>query len=126
MLSGLETITMLQSITRLNEHELVGMAVLHNELMAMEALAQAASLHVRQLINFERHSFLLSIKSMELPREISGRYKIHAKLTARSQHAFSYAVTAGEISAELVIATSSDFPDNRDHYRELIRCLKNA
>ncbi len=105
--------------------------------LAIEALAQLGAFHVRYLVDFQKHAFLLGIKSCSLPPqvELSGNCKLFGKLESRGSSAFSYRLTAnledgaainGEFMFALAEYGESGF--NRDilqsHYRKVFSCLK--
>ncbi len=107
--------------------------------LGVETLAQLGAFHVRYLIDFQKHAFLLGIKSCLLPQkgELSGNCRLVGRLESRSSSAFSYRLTAtvedeaaidGEFMFALAEYGESGF--NRDilqsHYRKVFSCLKSG
>ena len=78
----------------------------------LEIMAQAAALHVRRRMKFERHAFLLSAQRCTLPQvdDLKGLFQVKAVLRHRSSEAFSYDVAAFgpddvDFESELLIGT---------------------
>jgi len=97
----------------------------------LEIMAQAAALHVRQKLNFERHAFLLSVQRCTMPpiERVKGLFRVEAVLRQQSSDAFSYHVRAEGsgvevFQGELLIGTRAyddRFPktDLSPHYRRV-------
>ncbi len=107
--------------------------------LGIEALAQLGAYHVRFLCDFEKHAFLLGVKSCSLPRanELNGRFRLFGRTLSRSSSAFAHHLTAtGEdgtaIEGEFLFALAgySEAGFNRDilrdHYRKVFSCLRNT
>jgi hypothetical protein len=100
----------------------------------IETLAQTGALHVRYLLSFSKHAFLLSIKSYEGPAELaSGLYTISGLCENRSRDAFEYSINAESMNGStfkgrFLFAVSDygrDFKQTHleDHYRNIFSCL---
>lgn len=102
----------------------------------LEAMAQLAALHVRQLIQFERHAFLLKIHHCRMPavNVLAGRAGIEAGLRSQSSDAFIYDVVVrglhgADFNSALLIGTR-DYDDRfqkdilKAHYQALCEELK--
>lgn len=99
--------------------------------LGIEAMAQLAALHVRHLIHFKRHAFLLKVIGCDWPvvAHLQGRFDFKAELFSQSSNAFSYGVKARwphqekeNLKAELLIGTQP-YDDQfqkeflKDHYQ---------
>lgn len=104
----------------------------------VEIMAQAAALHVRKMLDFKRHAFLLSIQQCSMPRigSLKGLFKVSAIQAHRSSAAFSYSVAARgpegvDFDGELLIGTRG-FDERFSqaklsaHYRQLWARLRDA
>jgi hypothetical protein len=87
----------------------------------LEAMAQFAALHVRQLLQFERHAFLLKVHHCRMPvlDHLDGCFEMAADLCSRSSNAFHYKIVAHgphgiDFKSELLIGTQ----DYDDHFPE--------
>ena len=111
--------------------------------LGMESLAQLGALHVRFLTGFERHAFLLAVKSCKMISKdlLNGEFHLHARLKAHSLSAFSYELRAVErgpgredllrMEGELLFATveyDTVFKGEilQAHYRKVFSCLKKG
>ncbi len=107
--------------------------------LGIEALAQLGAFHVRTLVDFEKHAFLLAVRRCSLPAVhwLSGAFRLDARLTSRSSSAFSYDLfAAGENGAEmegeflfaLCEYDSAGLDGNilRAHYKRVFSCLRNG
>lgn len=107
--------------------------------LCIEALAQIGAFHARFLVDFQKHAFLLGVKSCALPSndELSGEYQFIGRLDSRSSSAFSYSLTAtGEDGASMegeflfALADYGEAGFNRDilqaHYRKVFSCLRSG
>lgn len=96
--SGATNFVLLDNILQINNTEIVGTRLFHNAPLhlGIEALAQLASFHLRFLMKFDKHSFLLKIENMFFPEEInlSGEFLFHALLNYKTKFAFSYHIEA--------------------------------
>ncbi|GAB6097515.1 hypothetical protein JCM14469_37690 [Desulfatiferula olefinivorans] len=103
----------------------------------IETLAQAGAFHLRHLIGFERHAFLLTIDHYRaaVSRPDPGLYHVHGRLTDKSARAFAYDLWAGTrhtpcFEGRFLFALG-DYDRNfkkealETHYRNLLSCLKN-
>jgi hypothetical protein len=103
----------------------------------IETLAQAGAFHLRHLIGFARHAFLLTIDHYRaaVSRPDPGLYHVHGRLTDKSARAFAYDLWAGTggppcFEGRFLFALGDyDRDFNKDtletHYRNLLACLKN-
>jgi len=104
--------------------------------LAIESLAQLGAYHVRYLTNFEKHAFLLKIKSCRLPASTipAGFYTLSGELRGRSASAFTHLLRvklAGETIMEgvflfAVVDYDSTFRKEilERHYRRVFSCLQ--
>lgn len=105
--------------------------------LGLESLAQLGAFHLRWLIDFSRHVFLLKIVSCSLPVSLilNGDYTISGRIISRSETAFSCKLTT-EVDGKEAIAgdflyASVDYDTNfkketlHHHYRKLFSCLQN-
>lgn len=72
--SNLSTILKLIQITQINATALTGNISLetNSEMEQIEAMAQAASLHLKQLHHFEKHTFLTSVNNITIEEKSVG------------------------------------------------------
>ncbi len=102
----------------------------------IEMLAQTGAFHVRRLLDFRRHAFLLGVRSYAGPCRLSpGIYSVSGKLLGQSREAFEYHLTGqGPDHSRLeglFLFSARDYDENfsqtnlEDHYRNLFRCLTN-
>lgn len=102
----------------------------------IEILAQTGAFHVRHLMDFKRHAFLLGIRSYSGPsRLLPGLYTVKGTLLSQSREAFEYHLEGNgpqKTSLEGIFLFASrnygdDFRQNHleDHYRKLFTCLTN-
>jgi hypothetical protein len=102
----------------------------------LEAMAQVAALHVRRILDFERHAFLLRVYDWQLPFAhcLTGEFRIRAGLRSHSSSAFRYEVAALgadrlDLNSSLLIGTR-DYGDRfsedilKVHYQGLWAALK--
>ena len=82
--------------------------------LVLEAMGQLAALHVRHLVDFRRHAFLLKVARFELPafELAAGRFHLTAELLNQSSNAFAYRVKARrggheDLTAALLIGTQA-------------------
>ncbi len=104
--------------------------------VGLEIMAQTAALHVRQMVDFARHAFLLSVQHCALPSiaVLKGCYRVKAVLRQQSSDAFGYHVNASgpdgyHCECELLIGTrayDNRFPKSEltAHYRHIWAGLK--
>jgi hypothetical protein len=113
--------------------------------LGMEALAQLGAMHVRYLVDFQKHAFLLKIKSFSQTSGLkadynflSGRYQLSGKQVSKSSNAFSYDVRAEKnntvcFKGEFVFG-AVDY-GNQDgfkrkavetHYKKVFSCLQSG
>lgn len=102
----------------------------------LEAMAQVAALHVRQIFRFERHAFLLRVYHWQPPAGdcLEGEFMIRAGLCSHSSSAFRYDVAAlgpddVDFNSSLLIGTreyDERFPKDilKAHYQRLWAKLK--
>lgn len=82
--------------------------------LLLEAMAQLAALHVRHLMGFRRHAFLLKVAGFDIPslELAAGSYHLAADQVYQSSNAFSYRVASQgpggkRHGAELLIGTQA-------------------
>ncbi len=138
--TGLNGFRMLDRITGVQSSVLIAEKTIQSPetkgFTGIEILAQAGALHVRYLLDFKRHAFLLGIRSYEGPScPEPGRYTVTAVCRNRSRDAFEYDLEGkgpeGLIFKGLFLFATReyghDFQKNRleGHYRNLFACLMN-
>lgn len=136
--TGLDRFLMIDRITEVSStHIFAEKRILTMEdriFSGIETLAQTGAFHVRYLLDFSKHAFLLSIKSYEGPVKLpSGLYTVSGLCENRSRDAFEYILTAESIDGStfkgrFLFAASdygSDFKQTHleDHYRNIFSCL---
>lgn len=136
--TGLDRFLMIDRITAVSSSRILAEKnILKTEeriFTGIETLAQTGALHVRYLLSFSKHAFLLSIKSYEGPTKLpSGLYTISGLCENRSRDAFEYSIKAesmdgGTFKGRFLFAVSnygSDFKQTHleDHYRNIFSCL---
>lgn len=99
----------------------------------VETAAQLCSLHVRWLLNCNKHSFLLKVNRFSLNENKAGNINLKGELWGRSSDSFKYKfygfVNNIELfSGELVIgAVSFNHNFNKEkikkHYKGILKCL---
>ncbi len=117
--------------------------------LGMESLAQLGALHVRYMVEFKRHAFLLKMRRFSLRSRnvensegmpsgnvLDGSYLISGKMLSHSEMAFLYVLNAKfdgveSMNGEFLFATvdyDSDFKKDvlESHYKEVLSCLQNA
>lgn len=143
--SGLSGFVLLDRITDIEAGSMRAQKRFENApaFLAIECLAQLGAFHARYLNEFERHLFLLSIKSFKtaFKNPLNGRFHLNAKLLGRSSSAFSYRLCAfpegakeGEppgFEGEFLFAAidyDSAFKKEslKTHYQRLFSCLVNG
>jgi hypothetical protein len=136
--SRLKHLKLVQGITRVTDTTIIGAADFDGMPMygGLEAMAQLAALHVRRVLEFERHAFLLKVTKCRWPdqNDLVGRYTLSADLRSLSSNTFSYragARSAGGamLKADLLIGTvpyDSEFQEVmlKTHYREIFGKLE--
>ena len=138
---GLEGFVLIDAITDVDSWSITGRKqFLHAPpYFAVESLAQLGAYHVRFLMDFERHAFLLGVKHCDLPsaKELHGTFRITGNLLARGSSAYSCELRAtgydsteieGEFLFGVVDYDESGFKKDilREHYRKVFSCLKNS
>jgi hypothetical protein len=137
--TGLEGFVLVDKIHMLDETHINGARTFTNApvYLGIESLAQLGAIHVRYLIGYRRHAFLLKITRCITPanEKLDGTYALTGNLVSNSASAFSYvlrAVLNGNIQMEgefLFATTDYDHGFKQDlleeHYRNLLSCLKN-
>ncbi len=105
--------------------------------LGLESLAQLGAFHVRYIMAFKRHAFLLKIGRCLMPAQaaLDGTYQLSGTLVNRSSSAFSYALQAKRggsvwIEGEFLFATvdyDKMFKKEilQEHYRNVFSCLQN-
>jgi hypothetical protein len=135
--TGLNNFVLLDKITHAEARNISGIKTFSNApaYLAIESLAQLGAFHVRHLIGFERHAFLLKITRCLMPahEKLNGTYELSGILVSRSISAFSHILQAGkgdriQIEGEFMFATvdyDQSFQKEKlmDHYRSVFSCL---
>jgi len=137
--TGLNGFIMLDGIAAVTDSHITGTRYFSDApvYLGLESLAQLGAFHVRRLIDFSRHVFLLKIVNCSLPagHGLNGEYALSGKIINRSDAAFLSRLRAereGEkaIEGDFLYA-SIDYDTNfrketlRHHYRKLFSCLQN-
>jgi len=137
--TGLENFGLIDRITHAEAQNIRGIKTFENApfYLGLESLAQLGAYHVRYLVGFERHAFLLKITRCVMPAQVAlhGRYVLSGKLVNRSRSAFSHILEARkgdkvQMQGELMFATvdfDQDFKKQalQNHYRNIFSCLIN-
>lgn len=104
--------------------------------LAIESLAQLGAYHVRYLTNFEKHAFLLKIKSCRLPTGPmpAGIYNLSGELLGRSASAFTHLLRAKAADKTILegvfLFTVVDYDSTfrkeilQKHYERVFLCLQ--
>lgn len=136
--TGLDRFLMVDRITEVSSSRILAEKnILKTEeriFTGIETLAQTGAIHVRYLLNFRKHAFLLSIKSYDGPAQLpSGLYTISGLCENRSRDAFEYSINAesmdgSSFKGRFLFAVSDygrDFKRTHleDHYRNIFSCL---
>jgi len=138
--SELPDFLLLDAITHTGEKTIAGVRQFSAvpSWLGIEALAQLGAFHVRALMGFKKHAFLLKINHFAFPlsETLQGRYVLQGSLVGRSSGAFVYELQAiqgqkVEFSGNFLYA-AVDYDDTlrelqlHDHYLGIFRCLQNA
>lgn len=137
--TGLNRFVLVDQITRVEGEVIEGVKTFSNApvFLGVEALAQLGALHVRHLIRFEQHAFLLKINQCVFPQSdaLNGTWLLHGRLTGQSDSAFTYALSAERKGQRLleaqcifaVVPYDQGFQKEilKNHYQEVFSCLKN-
>ncbi len=138
--TGMERFVLAGKLTEVGETQIASVQHFSNALqyVGLEALAQLGALHIRYLIDFSRHVFLLKIKECQLPPNdiLDGEYHLSGKFQSRSERACFYQLTAkGEDDDHsfggifLFGITEYDQRFERTvlqrHYQTIFSCLSN-
>jgi hypothetical protein len=144
--TGLERFVLLDEITQVTPKYIKGSMHFSKApiYLGMEALAQLGAMHVRYLVGFEKHAFLLKIKSFsqasgfKTDEHLSGRYQLSGKQVSKSSNAFSYDVRAEKnntvcFKGEFIFGTV-DYGNGdgfkrkavETHYKKVFSCLRNG
>ena len=137
--TGLKSFGLIDRITHAEAQKIRGIKTFENSpsYLGLESLAQLGAFHVRYLVGFERHAFLLKITRCMMPAQagLNGTYLLSGKLVNKSRSAFSHTLEARkgdkvQIEGELMFATvdyNQDFKKEvlQDHYRNIFSCLMN-
>ncbi len=136
--TGIDDFSPLTAITDVGKESISGICDFDKSpvFMALEACAQLGAYHVRQMIHFDDHAFLLKINAFPLPEAdcLDGRYRLLGKLTGRSDQAFSYEITMTDehnvkTKGGFLIATKpydEEFDKTilKPYYQKVFSCLK--
>jgi hypothetical protein len=136
-----DSFRLVDAITSLSREKIDGYSIFQHEevFLGIEAMAQLAALHVRYLVDYQEHAFLLKIDNCSLPGvvSLSGSYEVHAVLTGYAARSYAYRVTLCQdatcrMQAEFLIATrayaNTEFDRNKleYYYRKVVTCLQNV
>ena len=101
---------------------------------AVESLAQSGALHLRTILDFKRHVFLLGVRFLTEQGSVpNGPLRVKGQLKGLAAEAASYTIKGMAegycIEGELSFASveyDENFRQNilEERYRELFRCLK--
>jgi hypothetical protein len=130
---------MLDSITAVSDYRITGTRYFSDApvYLGIESLAQLGAFHIRQLIDFSRHVFLVKIVSFSVTagQALTGEYMLSGRLLSRSDASFSYRLKAdGERKTTIegnFLYASTDYDKNfrkemlHHHYRNVFSCLRN-
>lgn len=114
--SGLKGFQLLESLSEVTPTAIWGSIRFDRAPMYLflEAMAQLAALHVRYMMDFDRHAFLLKVIHCELleSQYLEGQFYLQAELSSQSSNAFSYTGKAKcpefeGLAAELLIGTQA-------------------
>jgi hypothetical protein len=137
--TGLNRFILVDRIVQAEEQDISGLKTFANApaYLGLESLAQLGAFHVRYIMEFKRHAFLLKIGRCLMPAqaELNGTYQLSGTLVNRSSSAFSYTLQAKRggsvwIEGEFLFATV-DYDEMfkkeilQEHYRNVFSCLQN-
>ena len=129
-LNGIETISPLAITGHLNGTRIPDYQVI-------EAMAQLGALHVRHIIQYDRHAFLMAVNQCAVcvTDPVTGLICIKGSLQSRSSRAFVYGLTARLESKKIIQGTfvfaTTDYNDLfqkhilKPHYERLLSCLRS-
>ena len=138
--SGLKSFILLDTISETGPTTIAGRRHFSGEQIAMgiEALAQLGAMHVRFLMNFQKHAFLLSIKRCDMAslNPLEGMVRLKGIQTAHGGSAFSYLMRAQQdsricIEGNFVFAVV-DYNDIfkrailETYYKKVFLCLRSV
>ncbi|NTW17834.1 MAG: hypothetical protein HGB33_00695 [Syntrophaceae bacterium] len=137
----LSRFVLLDGITKAGEGSITGRKHFNDPFtpaLAIECLAQLGAYHVRYLVRFERHAFLLKIKSCLLPGGLlpPGDYNLSGSLQSRSTSAFTHLLRA-ELADKIIwegiflfALVDYDFSFKKEflqeHYQRIFSCLQSG
>jgi hypothetical protein len=137
--TGLNRFILIDRIIEAEEQDISGVKTFSNApaYLGLESLAQLGAFHVRYIMEFKLHAFLLKIGRCLMPAQadLDGTYKLSGILVNRSSSAFSYVLQAKRegsvcIEGEFLFATvdyDKMFKKEilQEHYRNVFLCLQN-
>jgi hypothetical protein len=145
--TGLERFVLLDKIAQVTPKYIKGSTHFSKEpiYIGMEALTQLGAMHVRYLVDFQKHAFLLKTKSFSHTsglktddKCLSGIYQLSGKQVSKSSNAFSYDVRAEKnntvcFKGEFIFGTV-DYGNGdgfkrkavETHYKKVFSCLQNG
>jgi len=137
--TGLNRFILVDRIVQAEEQDISGLKTFVNApaYLGLESLAQLGAFHVRYIMEFKRHAFLLKIGRCLMPAQadLDGTYQLSGTLVNRSSSAFSYALQAKRgdsvwMEGEFLFATvdyDKMFKKEilQEHYRNVFSCLQN-
>jgi len=137
--TGLNGFILVDSIIQVEEQHISGLKTFANApaSLGLESLAQLGAFHVRYIMEFRRHAFLLKIGRCLMPAraELDGTYTLSGTLVNKSASAFSYTLQAKKggrvwIEGEFLFATvdyDKIFKKEilQEHYWNVFSCLRN-
>lgn len=137
--TGLNDFVMLDRVLEVSASHIMGSRSFSDApvYLGLESLTQLGAYHIRHLVSFSRHVFLLKIVHCSLPpaQILNGKYMLSGSLLSRSNSAFSCRLKA-ESEEKLIfeghfLYASVDYDENfkkgalRRHYRKVFSCLRS-
>jgi len=136
--TGLNGFVMLDSVVEVSASHIVGVQTFSDDyvFLCLESLAQLGAYHIRYLIDFSRHIFLIKIDHMSLPpgNVMEGKYLLRGNLLYKSESSFLCRLKA-EIDNKTIMEgnllfAAVDYDHNfrsddlRHHYTRVFSCLR--
>ena len=137
--TGLNDFIMIDRILEVNASHIVGTSSFPNVpvYLGIESLAQLGAFHIRHLIDFTRHVFLMKITHCSLSARHfhKGEYMFFGNLSGQSNSAFSCRLRAERNKKTIIqgdfLYASVDYDRNfkkeilQRHYRKMFSCLQS-
>ena len=136
--TNLDTFIFINKIISIDNTNIIGTAENKTSdlLVLLETMAQFGAMHVRYLINFEKHAFLIKIKDLFISDIIfKGKVQVNGKCVAKSDISFKYYLTVQTIDNKQIASGyylfstqkyGSEFKSEKikKHYQDLFLCLQ--